>query len=112
MTLDINRLHNVYFGIRNGRYAGRTTLWATYLVGISQMQEYSDQTMQIWVQYWNTVALHYLPCIEEVANAMQVPFIQTSDRSFTLGNTNFVFCNLHDKEVLPRHRFSILEDLI
>lgn len=109
MTLDINRLHDVYFGIRTGRFSGRTTLWATYLVGISQTQEYDDKTIQIWVQYWNTVSLNYFPCIEEVANAMEVPFIQTSDRSFSINNTNFVFCNLHDEET-PSLELRILED--
>lgn len=112
MTLDINRLHDVYFGIRTGRLSGRTTLWATYLVGISQMQEYSEKTIQIWVQYWNTVKLNYLPCIEEVANAMEVPFTQTSDIGFTLGCTKFVFCNLNDKVVSPLFELAIMEDAI
>lgn len=96
MELDIDRLHNVFFGggRASGRYyrhKGRTTLWASYLVSLSLLPDYEDKTIGIAVMYWRTVVRDYLPAINMVSKAMGVPFEMITDELFTINNTRFVF---------------------
>lgn len=60
MELDIDRLHNVFFGggRASGRYyrhKGRTTLWASYLVSLSLLPDYEDKTIGIAVKYQQNI---------------------------------------------------------
>ena len=45
--LDINRLHRVHMGIDVGRGCGNTTLFATSLIALSQLDEYRFATLHV-----------------------------------------------------------------
>ena len=39
--IDIDRLHKVYFGQISDNGCGSTTLFATYLIGVSELPDYN-----------------------------------------------------------------------
>lgn len=92
--LDIDRLHKVYLGICDGRRCGKTTLFATHLIGLSWLNDYQFTTLHV-LFHWVRSADHTFRVLEETCLMMGVNYNIERRYVMRVNNTLFVFC--HDE---------------
>ena len=94
--LDIDRLYKVHLGIYDGRRCGRTTLFATNLIGLSWLDDYRFTTIHV-LFHWIRNAVHVFQVLEETCKMMRVNYSLEGKNVMRINNTLFVF--LHDEPI-------------
>lgn len=67
--IDIDRLHKVYFGQLSDIGCGRTTLFATYLIGISELPDYNYKSFCILCRFASDEGNAFMVCVETCKKA-------------------------------------------
>lgn len=91
---NIDRLHKVHLGIYDGRRCGKTVLFATYLIGLSWLDDYQFATLHV-LFHWMRRAEHTFRVLEETCQMMGVNYNIERRHAIRINNTLFVFC--HDE---------------
>lgn len=89
--LNIDRLHKVHLGIYDGRRCGKTTLFATYLIGLSWLNDYQFTTLHV-LFHWVRSAEHTFQVLKETCQMMGVNYNIERRSVIRINNTLFVFC--------------------
>lgn len=92
--LDIDRLHKVHLGIYDKRRCGKTTLFATYLIGLSWLNDYQFTTLHV-LFHWVRSADHTFRVLIETCQMMGISYNIERRHNMRINNTLFVFC--HDE---------------
>ena len=67
--IDIDRLHKVYFGQLSDLGCGRTTLFATYIIGISELPDYNDRAFYVLFRWMQDQENAFMVCVETCKKA-------------------------------------------
>lgn len=89
--IDIARLHKVYFGKLSDIGCGRTTLFATYLIGISELQDYKYKAIYILFRWMQDQGNAFMVCVETCKKA-KVPYRILGKHVILINKTAFTFC--------------------
>lgn len=91
-AIDINRLHAVYFGKLTGKGCGHTTLFASYLIGISHLKDYHLQNIHVLFRWMQDQENTFRVCIQ-TCEMEKVPYRILGKHIALINNTQFVFCH-------------------
>lgn len=91
-VIDINRLHDVYFGKLTGNGCGNTTLFASYLIGISHLEDYNSKAFYVLFHWMQDQENAFKICIETCKMA-KVPYRILNKYIILINDTQFFFCH-------------------
>lgn len=103
-TLDLDRLHKVFFGELHGRRVGNTVLDAVNIIGISLLPDFNYRDFIVMMP--DCGGINYLVnTIEEVCVCMEVAFERTDYSTIDIGCCSVNFKSKLDKSInLSIHR--------
>ena len=89
--IDIDRLHKVHLGEYQGRGCGKSTLFASYLIGISQLDEYMFKSFNV-LFHSNKEAGYTIRTVKDACEMMNVKYEIKNRYNIRINSTSFVFC--------------------
>ena len=90
-VIDINRLHKVYFRQLSDHGCGRTTLFASYLIGISELSDYNYKKLYVLCCWMRDQENVFMVCVETCKKS-KTPYRTLGKHVLIINKTKFVFC--------------------
>ena len=90
-VIDIDRLHKVYFGKISDNGCGSTTLFATYLIGVSELPDYNYKKLYVLCRCVSDEVNAFVVCVETCEKS-KTPYRTLGKHVLIINKTKFVFC--------------------